>query len=205
MTFPSSRASEARARLARHVGRLRQGLDELGEQLRGAVARAVGRSAGDAVSEAVHAALGGPEVQPRPALGPPRGLTGRPSPPWQEPDDPWWREAEELGPGGQFATDDFDDRTSFDDYPERDESMAPSEERPPRRWPRAVAAGLQAAAWWARRHPGRASLLAALAVGAVAALASLLGHAAGAAGLVVSALGLACLADLAGSLSALLA
>jgi hypothetical protein len=193
MTFPSSRAA-----LARHLGRLRQGLDELGEQLREAVARAAGRSAGDAVSEAVHAALAGPEGQPH-------GLSGRPSPSSQAPDDPsWWRDAEELGPGGQFGPDYFDDRTYFEDADEPGEGPGPTDAPRAGRWGRAVAAGLQAAAWWVRRHPGRASLLAALAVGAVAGLASLLGHAAGAAGLVVSALGLACVADLARSLSSLL-
>jgi hypothetical protein len=199
MPFSSSRAS-----LSRHLGRLRQGLDDLGGQLREAAARAVGRSAGDAVSEAVHAALGGPGGQLRPAPAPTHGLTRHPSS-WEEADDPsWWREAEEVGPGGQLADDDFGDGRYFSSYPERDKAPTAPQDQHSGCWPRAFAAGLQAAAWWVQRHPGRASLLAALAVGAAAGLLSLLGHAAGAAGLVASALGLACLADLARSLSALL-
>jgi hypothetical protein len=59
-----------------------------------------------------------------------------------------------------------------------------------------MAAGLQAAAWWLRRHPGQVSLVAALAVGTVAGLAVLAGHASGLATLVMSALGLAYLVDL---------
>jgi hypothetical protein len=196
--------SSSRALLSRHLGRLRQGLDDLGEQLREAAARAVGRSAGDAVSEAVHAALGGPGGQARPAPAPAHGLTRHPSS-WDAADDPsWWGEAEEVGPGGQLADDDLGDRRYFDHYPERDEGPVAPGGQHSARWARAVAAGLQAAAWWVQRHPGRASLLAALAVGAAAGLVSLLGHAAGAAGLVASALGLACLADLARSLGALL-
>ncbi len=52
--------------------------------------------------------------------------------------------------------------------------------------------------------PGRVSLVAALAVGAVAGLAALAGHGGGIVGLVASALGLAYLLELVRSTSALL-
>ena len=72
------------------------------------------------------------------------------------------------------------------------------------RWRRAVAAGLHAAAWWLRRHPGEVSLLTALTVGALAGLAVLAGPVSGIAGLLVSALGLDSLLELVRSASTLL-
>ena len=69
-----------------------------------------------------------------------------------------------------------------------------------------MSAGLQAAAWWLRRHPGPISLVTAVAVavGAIAGLAVLVGHVSSIAGLVMSALGLAYLLDLVRSASSLL-
>jgi hypothetical protein len=67
-----------------------------------------------------------------------------------------------------------------------------------------VTAGLHAAAWWLRRHPGQVSLLAALTVGAIAGMTVLAGPVSGTAGLVASALGLAYLLDLVRSTSTML-
>jgi hypothetical protein len=67
-----------------------------------------------------------------------------------------------------------------------------------------MAAGLQAAAWWLRRHPGQVSLMAALAVGSVTGLAVLTAPVSGIAPLVISALGLAYLLGLVRLSSALL-
>ena len=67
-----------------------------------------------------------------------------------------------------------------------------------------MAAGLHAAAWWLRRHPGEVSLLTALTVGALAGLAVLAGPVSGIAGLLVSALGLDSLLELVRSASTLL-
>ncbi len=57
------------------------------------------------------------------------------------------------------------------------------------------ASGLHAAAWWLRRHPGGVSLLAALAVGALAGPARTASPVSGSAGLLASALGLASLLE----------
>ena len=73
------------------------------------------------------------------------------------------------------------------------------------RWGLALTAGLQAAAWWLRGRPGRLAALAALGVGAAAALAAYVAGpllAAGA-GLAGSALTLAALTDAARSSAAL--
>src|SRR4051794_27799636 len=70
------------------------------------------------------------------------------------------------------------------------------------RWPRALAAGCHAAAWWLTRRPGPLSLLAALGVGLAAALAALFGGPAGA-GVAGTALALLALADTARSGAAL--
>ena len=44
MTWDSSRTGFVRGKLARHLGRLQQHLDAVGEQVREAVATAVGRT-----------------------------------------------------------------------------------------------------------------------------------------------------------------
>jgi hypothetical protein len=182
MTWDSSRSWPVRGKLARHLGRLQQHLDAVGEQVREAVATAVGRTVAEAIGEAVFDALA-------PYAGPsgtesryyPNGRpAGEPSP-WRDPygyesyDNPRYDDDEDADP---------EYRSSLRDEPRS------------RRWCRALAAGLQAAAWWLRRHPGQVSLMAALAVGTVAGLAVLAGHVSGIATLVLSALGLAYLLDL---------
>jgi hypothetical protein len=75
---------------------------------------------------------------------------------------------------------DHDERDGFDDRDDPDgccdDRDVPAEAEASSRllrWSGAVAAGLQASAWWLRRHPGRLPLLGALGVGLVAGLAGL--------------------------------
>jgi hypothetical protein len=191
MTWDSSRSWPVRGKLARHLGRLQQHLDAVGEQVREAVATAVGRTVAEAVGEAVYDALT-PYMDPSGAAS--RYCSRyaeRSSRTQQDWDDPAWRrDASSSNWRDPYAYDSYDDDTDTEYRSSlRDEPRS-------RRWRRAIAAGLQAAAWWLRRHPGHVSLVAALAVGTAAGLAVLAGHVSGIATLVMSTLGLAYLLDL---------
>jgi len=188
--------STLRGRLARNLGRLQQNLDSVAEQVREAVANAVGRTMAEAVGEAVYEAL-----SPRAHAWPQASYSGHGASSrrdWEE--RAWDRDSGRSDWRDAYEYDDYDD-PRFDD----DSEPASSQQNEPGtgRWGRAGAAGLQAAAWWLRRHPSRVSLLAALAVGAVAGLAVLAGHVSGVASVVMSALGLAYLLDLMRSASSL--
>jgi hypothetical protein len=203
MSWDSSPTPPMRGRLARHLGRLQQSLDVVGEQVRQAVASAVGRTVAEAVGEAVYEALrlraGPSRPQPRSSWYSDRSATGRRE--WDEP--AWEREADSSSWRDPYGYDEYDD-PRYDDDSEPENVSSPHEPLRARRWGRAVAAGLHAAAWWLRRHPGQVSLLAALTVGAIAGLAVLAGHVSGIAGLLASALGLVYLLDLVRSASTLL-
>ncbi len=196
MSWDTSPTPPLRGRLARHLGRLQQSLDVVGEQVRQAVASAVGRTMAEAVGEAVYEAL-------RPRAGP---STARPRSSWysdhsgstrRDWDEPAWRrEADSSSWRDAYGYDDYADPHYDDDDSEQEDASSPHGQLRARRWGRAVAAGLHAAAWWLRRHPGQVSLMAALTVGTVVGLAALAGYVSGIAGLVASALGLAYLLDL---------
>jgi len=204
MSWDSSRSWPVRGKLARHLGRLQQHLDAVGEQVREAVANAVGRTVAEAVGEAVYAALAPYAAPSDPESRSYGRFTDPPSRTRQDWNDPAWRR--DVGSSSwhdPYAYDTYDDpRYDDDDVEPEDRSFLRDEPRA-LRWRRPMAAGLQAAAWWLRRHPGQVSLAAALAVGAVAGLAVLAGHASGVASVVMSALGLAYLLDLMRSASAL--
>ncbi len=203
MSWDTSPTPLLRGRLARHLGRLQQSLDTVGEQVRQAVASAVGRTMAEAVGEAVYEAL-------RPRAGP---SYPRPHSSWyadhsatarREWDEPAWRrETDSSSWRDAHGYDDYDDPRHDNDSEPEDASLAHDELRA-RHWGRAVAAGLHAAAWWLRPHPGQVSLMAALTVGTVVGLAVLASHVSGIAGLVASALGLAYVLDLVRSASTLL-
>ena len=200
--YPSSfQPPPSRGGLPRHLGRLRLALGALLARLRGSVADAVGRTAADALGEAVQAALGGADATPQYLTVSPSSRSGRSF--FDERDEPpWSRQAVGLGRGDRLHDDRFDrddpyERPFDDDEPDPDDMPS---ERPDAaeeaRW-RALAVGLQAAAWWWARQPGRASVLAALAVGLAAGLAALGGGAAvGTAAVLTSGLALLYLADL---------
>ena len=199
MTWDSSRNWPVRGKLARHLGRLQQHLDAVGEQVREAVATAVGRTVAEVIGEAVYDALT-PYLDPSGAAS--RSVSRyaeRCSRTQQDWDDPAWRRDAGSSPWRDPYAYDSDDDDAEAEYRSslRDEPRS-------RRWRRAITAGLQAAAWWLRRHPGQVSLMAALAVGTVAGLAVLASHVSGIATLVMSALGLAYLLDLVRLSSALL-
>ena len=196
MTWDSSRTWPVRGKLARHLGRLQQHLDVVGEQVREAVANAVGRTVAEVVSEAVYDALC-PRADPS---GPSSRYSTRYSDyssrtrrEWDEP--AWGRDTDPSPWGDPYAYDNYDE-PRYDDDPEPEDTISLPDKPRARRWRRAVSAGLQAAAWWLRRHPGQVSLAAAVAVGAVAGLAVLASHVSAIAALVMSALGLAYLLDL---------
>ena len=101
----------------------------------------------------------------------------------------WWRDDPDRRWPVTRAnpwSDPYDD----EEEPDRFDASMPSDHPEPARWYRALAAGLEAAAWWLRRTVGKPSLVAALAIGLIfAGLAWLVGpHLAG------SALALAALA-----------
>jgi hypothetical protein len=191
MTWDSSRNWPVRGKLARHLGRLQQHLDAVGEQVREAVATAVGRTVAEVIGEAVYDALT-PYLDPSGAAS--RSFSRyveRSSRTQQDWDDPAGRRD-----GGSSPWRDPYAYDSYDDDAEAEYRSSPRDEPRSRRWWRAMAAGLQAAAWWLRRHPGQVSLMAALAVGTVTGLAVLAGHVSGIATLVMSVLGLAYLLEL---------
>src|SRR5579885_2965561 len=195
--------SSSSGQLSRHAGRLARDLDALGERLRQSAAEAVGRAVGDAVGDAVHAALGGTGrpggFAPAPSFRP----SSRPSAVWGGHDDsPWDRDP--YDPQRRDPLDDYDEYDPYRLDPDDDEHYggepAPAPEASSTgRWSAAVVAGLQASAWWLRRHPGRLPLLTALGVGLAAGLAGLT-----AATLAGSAVGLLALFDLLFAGSALL-
>jgi hypothetical protein len=186
MTWDSLRSWPVCGKLARHLRRLQQHLDAVGEQLREAVATVVGRTVAEAVGEAVFDALA-------PYAGP-SATESRYYPAWR-------RDTSSSSCRDPYTYDSYDD-SRYEDDSEYRSSLG--DEPHARRWRRAMAAGLQAAAWWLRRHPGQVSLMAALTVGTVAGLAVLASHVRVLATWVMSALGLAYLLDLVRLSSALL-
>ena len=209
---PSFPARPAHGGLPVHLQRLGQVLAALAERLRESLADAVGRTAADALREAVQAALRGPDCPQQPRLtSSPTGRPG-PAPRYFERDEPSWRsQSGTLARRERFYQDEFDpddpyERDFYDDEPDPDELPARQEVADPRLRRQALAAGLQAAAWFWARHAGRAALPAALAVGLAAGLLTLSdGGQLGAAALVASGLSLLYLADLVRWLGTLLA
>jgi len=198
----------ARGGLPRHLRRLHLALEALTARLRGSVADAVGRTAADALGEAVQAALGGTEAPPHSLTVSSGGRADRPF--FDEPEEPpWSRQASGPGRGERLSDERFDrddpyERRFHDDEPDPDERSDEQLEASEQAGWRALAIGLQAAAWWWARQPGRTSVLAALAVGLAAGLATLGGSAAlGTAAVVTSGLALLYLADLVGWLGTL--
>jgi hypothetical protein len=172
-----------RRSLARHLDRLRQALDALGQRLREALAHTVGQAVAGAVREAMQAVLAG---GPRPARPVPGARTrDPPAPLWHEPQEPPWP-------------------AEADDWMEGDEHAEPAPQALPtppqpqsRNLGRALLAGCETAAWWLRRQAGRGTAWAALGLGLAAAVAVLAGGPLAAAGLGLAgtALGLLGLAD----------
>src|SRR4051794_34581460 len=192
-------ADPARRLLGPPLGRLHDTLEHLGGRLRQAIAAAVARAAAGAVREAAAVLLADPGgAGPTSPLPPDERRPGLPCVPGRPPWPPAHHQG--LGLGRHEAADEPDDPDAGwgdlgapDDAEEPDESEpawlgrraappAPPAAAKPRegRWPRALAAGCRAAAWWLGRRPGPLSVLAALGVGLAAALAALFGGPAGA-------------------------
>ena len=162
------RLHPARRALSRHVQRLRQALDGLSERLREGVALAIGQTVAAAVHEAVQTVLDEPPDHTtapyyRTASPPARSLWGtRERPSWDDDlDEPLPEDDDDYAPAGQ----------------------ADREASPSVRWPAAVAAGLQAAAWWLRRQAGRCSLVMASGIGLLTALGAYAGGSVAVAGM----------------------
>jgi hypothetical protein len=126
-------------------------------------------------------------------------MTRRPSWPAPHGCEPYSRDRYERDPYERGSDDEFEEERRRR-YEEADQE-SPADTPRPGRWPRAVAAGCQAAAWWLRRHPGPFALVAAAGIGVAACVATLASSplVAGASAAVASALGLFALADAARS------
>jgi hypothetical protein len=191
--------------LADQAGRLHAALERLAGEVRAAIARAVGQATGEAAREALRVILDGPPERPG---GYDRaeerdggwGMTRRPTWPLSNPYEPYPRDRYERDPDDDLEE---ERRRRYEDADQESPADTPADTRRPGRWPRAVAAGCQAAAWWLRRHPGPFALLAAAGIGIAACVATLASSplVAGASAAVASALGLLALADAARSAS----
>jgi hypothetical protein len=203
MSWTSTSLPAVRGRLARYLGQLRHNLDAVGEQMREAVAHAVGKSVAEAVSEAVYDALVSHASTPAPLSPAVRRSTELSTPAGRDWDDMWERPADAALWRDPYPDDDEVPRGDED----RESGDAPSRSREPgtRRWRQALAAGVQAAAWWLRRPRGPVSLRAALTVATVVALAVLAGPFEPVAAVAASALGLASVLELLRAVSNLLA
>ena len=145
MAWDSSRNWPIRGKLARHLGRLQQHLDAVGEQVREAVATAVDRTVAEVIGEAVYDALT-PYLDPSGAASRSYSRSAdRSAQARQDWDDrAWRRDAESSSWCDPYAYD------SYDDEAEAEYRSSLRDEPRSRRWRRALAAGLQAAAWWLR-------------------------------------------------------
>jgi hypothetical protein len=146
--------------LTRHLRRLCSSLEALAGRVRAAVAEALGQGVAGAVREAVEAALAGP---PEPSNRP-SSTSPAPRPPggspawWYDPDRPDW---------------DADD--PYDEPPDEDDAFNAVGPPPAPRWRSALAAGLQAAAFYLKRWPARLPWPWAVGLGLVAGAAAYLG------------------------------
>jgi hypothetical protein len=183
----------ARRSLGRHLGRLGDSLARLAGQVREAVAEAIGQAVAGAVGEAVHAALDSQTDHPTLLRGPTEPLSRSPSV-WHEPGSRSWHDSRNDPDDPDPLPDRYDGC-----LPDEDDldGSAPDDSEPPAtsRWPRALAAGCQAVAWWLGRRPGRLSVPAALGVGLAAGAVALVSESVAVAG--------ACLAGVAVTLLAL--
>jgi len=138
----------------RHLARLRESLETLTERVRDALAHAVGDAVASAVREAVRLLVDDSVAS----------LPARPS--WQEhdPDRPSWQHEQ------SFWNDDYDDQ--LDDVDTVPEAMQPKSIPQASRWPRAIAIGFQAAAWWLRRQASRFPVVTTLGIGLAASVAA---------------------------------
>jgi hypothetical protein len=171
-SFHSWRARGARF-LARYLSRLADNLETLTVRLRDAVASAVSQAVAEATQETVRTVLDAAQA-PRSS----RSI-------WREPGESPWPE---------YERDDWPP-----DYEDPIPRQAPGSSRdPPRRsrWPHTLAAGLHVTAWWLQRGTGRFTVLTAIGIGLLAALAFWFNPLASlGASLIASALGLAGLLD----------
>jgi hypothetical protein len=172
--------------LARHLTRLSETLETIGERLRDAVSAAVGETVAGIVRETVRAVLADrPTVLTSSERYSPS--PGRRRPLWTRPDDPdeepWFDDPYGYPPNENYE--------AAPPAPRTDTTSAPS------RLPRASAVGFQTALCWLRCRVGRFPVLTAVAVGLLTALATYAGGplAAAAVGLAGSAFSLLSLAE----------
>lgn len=186
--------------LQRHMARLRHSLDDLAERLRDGLSRSVGESVARAVQEVLRRLIDCPMPITSP-VSPVRPQTwGRPR--WEEEEEacsrpyrpPWDEEREEEYPDDRFEGEEEEDRQPSRTGSAVDPGPTQADAVPtPSRWPHAIAAGCQTAAWWLRRATGKFVVLTAGGIGlAVAAAAYATGPlvAVAGAGVVGAAVGL---------------
>jgi hypothetical protein len=147
--------------LQRHLDRLHESLGALRQQVRDALARVLSDAVGKAVREVIQTLASTQEAQPV-----------APSSRWSAPVEErhqLWEDAPSSWSRGAASgwNPDEDDEMELEEHEAEEPPGASAEVSPPTRKSQALALGLQAAAWWLRR---RASLVKAVAVGAVAAV-----------------------------------
>lgn len=175
-----------RRSLSEQVDRLHQTLASLCDRLRSSVLQAVAETVVRAVREAVHLVFDELSLKvepPRPGYHPvhsPRAFWDRGDELLDEELDDWQLNEDT----NDLWRDDNDDFPDQPDQPLRQEALRS-------RWIRAVAAGVEACAWWLRRQTARCSLLTALSLGAASTAAAFVAGP----GLVASAFQLLALAE----------
>jgi hypothetical protein len=171
MTRFSSALCRARRSLGGHLARLRRSFDTMAEQVRDAIARAIGRTAAEAITEAVHAALSERDGMPT-LLPAPSRSSSRPHALWDGPDERRWTDdRNDLHKSGRYADDD-----GLADDEDLDDDGAPDSQPTPHTSlvSRALAVGCRATAYWLDQHPGPFSLIAAVGVGVAAGVTILI-------------------------------
>jgi hypothetical protein len=163
---PFATSSAGRGRLlARHLRRLCQSLEALAGRVRAAVAETLSNCVSGAVREAVESALAGPDEPPgrAPSTYPATPSAARSSTWWRDPDRAEWDDGDPYG------------EPQVEDGAPGPAAHAEGTPIPPPRWRSALAAGLQAAAFWLKRWPARLPWPWAVGLGLVAGAAVYLG------------------------------
>jgi hypothetical protein len=198
LTAPFRRAGRL---LVGHVRRLQSSLEQLGAQVRAAIARIIGQATGDAVRDALAIILDGP-----PGRSPNYEAREERSGSWNEPRRPSWPSSS-YDPY-RHNSDEDDEEPAYGYSRSAEEMVAPTPASDTGHvgvWSRAVAAGCQTAGWWLRKYPGPMSWVAAVGVGLAAGATTLFGGPFVAAGSAVTAaaLGVLAVADAARSAATL--
>jgi hypothetical protein len=157
--------------LSAQARRLRANLEDLGRQVREAVARTVSQSVAEATLDALELVLEGPSE----VSGAWPSSYENYSRSWDDVHDRpgCWSSEPSRGYGSLDSDDDWQNENDRNGSSNAEDV---ADKRRPRRWARALTVGCQAAAWWLRRHPGRFSSVVSTGIGVAAGLVALLAN-----------------------------